>query len=300
MWMAHGEGFREVSYSAQDGLQLSARIYGAPTDAKWPVVCLAGLTRNARDFHGLAQFLSGRKGGGRQVIAFDYRGRGKSAYDPNWQNYNVATEAGDIIAGLTALGIAHAAFVGTSRGGIILHLLAGMRPAAMKTVILNDIGPEIGGAGLAQIKAYLEQAPKPATFAEAVEVQKRVHGRAFPALSDEDWERHARAIYRDENGSPVPDYDPKLLNILKDWDLNEAVPSMWPQFEGLGQIPMLVIRGEHSLLLTAETLEKMKKHRPGLETITVPGQGHAPLLDGHGMPEAIAEFISRAESAGQA
>lgn len=291
------EEFREVRYSAQDGLELAARIYGYRDGHTWPVVCLPGLTRNARDFHGLATFLSGPKGGRRQVIAFDYRGRGKSAYDGNWQNYNVATEAGDIIAGLTALGIEHAAFVGTSRGGILLHLLAGMRPAAMKAVVLNDIGPEIGGAGLAQIKAYLEQTPKPANFEQAVEVQKRVHGKAFPALSDADWQRHARAIYRDENGRPVPDYDPNLLNLVKDWDLNEAVPSMWPQFDGLGKIPMLVLRGEHSLLLMAETLERMKKRRTDLEAITVPGQGHAPLLDGHGLPEAISAFISKAESA---
>jgi pimeloyl-ACP methyl ester carboxylesterase len=286
---------REIRYAAQDGLELSVTVHGSRPGHALPVVCLPGLTRNARDFADLAWFLSAKDGGERQVYCFDYRGRGRSSYDRNWENYNPVIEAGDIIAGLTALDIAHAHFIGTSRGGIILHFLAAMRPGALKSIVLNDVGPEIGGAGLAQIKRYLESAPKPGTFPQAAAVLKDIHGKAFPALGNDDWERFALAVYRNENGKPIPDYDPALLNVVKGWDLTNAIPTMWPQFEGLRSIPAMVIRGENSMLLTAETVAKMKKIHPHLETVTVPGQGHAPLLETGDLPARIADFIARSE-----
>ncbi len=288
--------YRDVTYSAPDGLRLAARIYGEAQDGKWPVICLAGLSRNARDFHGLATYLSSEAGGGRQVIAFDYRGRGRSAYDRDWENYSIPTETADIIAGLAALDIEHGAFIGTSRGGLIIHVLAALKPGALKAIVFNDIGPVVDGAGLAQIKSYLGRAPKPKTMAEAVNLQKSVHGRAFPALTDDDWERFTRAIYREENGRPVADYDPKLLKIIAQWDLNDAIPSLWPQFEGLGKIPLLTIRGENSLLLSADTVTQMKERHEAMETVTVDGQGHAPLLETAGLPERIAAFIDKAEA----
>ncbi len=294
MNMIDNPALREVRYAAPDGLILSARVYDG-TRGKLPVVCLAGLSRNARDFDPLAVYLSGAKGGRRTVVSFDYRGRGRSAYDPDWRNYNVVTEADDIIAGLAALDIGHAAFIGTSRGGIILHLLAGMRPGALKAAVLNDIGPEIGGAGLAQIKSYLARAPKPADFADAVRVQKTIHGKAFPALADKDWDRIVRAIYREDKGRIVPDYDPRLLKTLDDLDLNDAIPSMWPQFNGLTNIPLLAIRGENSQLLTAETLAKMSARHPRMTALTVAGQGHAPMLETGDLPARIAAFIAEAD-----
>ena len=288
--------FRDVRYSAPDGLKLAARVYGRARDDRWPVICLAGLTRNARDFHGLAEYLSSEAGGARQVVAFDYRGRGRSAYDRNWENYTVPTETADILAGLAALDIEHGAFVGTSRGGLIIHVLAAMRPGALKAIVLNDIGPVIDGAGLAQIKAYLEHAPRPKSMTEAINIQKSVHGKAFPALSEEDWERFAHAIYREEKGRISADYDPNLIRTVAQWDLNDAVPSLWPQFDGLTQIPLMTIRGENSLLLSEKTLDEMKDHHRGMEAVVVEGQGHAPLLDTAGLPQRIAAFIDKAES----
>lgn len=288
--------FRDAHYSAPDGLKLAARIYGKAHDDKWPVICLAGLTRNARDFHGLAEHLAGEAGGGRQVIAFDYRGRGRSAYDRDWNNYTVATETADILAGLAAFDIEHGAFIGTSRGGLIIHILAALRPSVLKAIVFNDIGPVVDGAGLAQIKAYLEHAPRPKSFAEAVNIQKSVHGKAFPALSEDDWERFTRAIYREDKGKPVADYDPNLIRTVAQWDLNDAVPSLWPQFDGLARFPLLTIRGENSLLLSEQTLRQMKEHHRAMETVIAEGQGHAPLLDTAGLPARIADFIDKAEA----
>lgn len=288
-------GFSDFFYSASDGLKLHARIYGDDGGAGLPVICLPGLTRNARDFHDLALRLSRDAERPRKVVVFDYRGRGQSAYDPNWKNYDVIVEAGDVIAGLTALGIEHGAFIGTSRGGIIIHVLAAMRPAVLKAVVLNDIGPVVEGEGLAHIRAYLERAPKPKNLADAIAVQKAVHAQAFSALSDADWERFIGAIYRNDGSVPVPDFDPALLNVVKSMDPTKPLPSMWPQFEGLSAVPMLVVRGVNSKLLSAATLKEMARRHPNCETVTVEGQGHAPLLETGDLPAIIAAFLARAD-----
>lgn len=289
--------FRDVFYTAADGLRLHARVYGEEIDGALPVVCLPGLTRNARDFHDLAVYLSERAKIRRKVVAFDYRGRGRSAHDGNWKNYDVRVEAADVLSGLASLDVAHAAFVGTSRGGIIIHVIAAMRPAALAAVVLNDIGPAVDGAGLAQIKAYLERAPRPKTWDEAVAFSRAANGQSFSALSPEDWERMARAYWREEDGRLVADHDPALVNTMRMVDLNKPLPALWPQFEGLKAIPVLAIRGENSKLLSAETLAEMQRRHPGMQAITVEGQGHAPLLETAGLPARIAAFVDKAESA---
>jgi pimeloyl-ACP methyl ester carboxylesterase len=289
------EGFSDHYYSSTDGLKLHARIYGDDANSALPVVCLPGLTRNARDFHELALHLSRDAKTPRKVVAFDYRGRGGSAYDKEWQNYNIGVEAGDIVAGLIALGIEHAAFIGTSRGGLIIHVLAATRPGALKAVVLNDIGPVVEGEGFAHIRAYLERAPKPASFAEAVAFQRSIHGQAFSALTDQDWERMVRALYRDEGGKPIADFDPALLKTVAGLDLSQPLPALWAQFQGLTGVPMLAIRGENSKLLSARTLEEMARRHPYIETITVEGQGHAPVLETGLLPARIEAFLDRAD-----
>jgi pimeloyl-ACP methyl ester carboxylesterase len=260
-----------------------------------PVICLPGLTRNARDFHELALHLSRDARQPRKVVAFDYRGRGRSDYDRDWHNYNVTVEAGDVAIGLVALGLESGAFIGTSRGGLVIFLLAAMAPRAIKAAILNDIGPVIEGAGLAQIRAYVERAPRPKSFEEAASILKAAQGAAFPALSEDDWQRMAGAVYREEKGRPVADFDPALVKTLKGIDLSKPLPVFWPQFLGLKAVPMMAIRGANSMLLSAETLETMKKHHPRLETLTVEGQGHAPLLETGVLPSRIEAFLDRCE-----
>lgn len=293
--MPTADFYEDVFYTANDGLKLYARVYGAPTPSALPAICLAGLTRNAADFHGLALHLSRHPTSPRQVVAFDYRGRGRSDRDRTWTNYDVVVEANDVVAGLAALGIEHGAFIGTSRGGLIIHVLGAMRPTLLKAVVLNDIGPVVEGAGLAQIRAYLERAPKPRSLAEAVEIGRAAQKDNFPALTDADWERMARAFYREEKGRAVADFDPALLKTLKAVDLSSPLPTFWPQFDGLRAVPMLAIRGENSKLLSAETLDEMARRHPRLQTITVEGQGHAPLLETGTLPQQIAAFLAKAD-----
>lgn len=288
--------FSDFFYSSTDGLKLHARIYGEAIEGPTPAICLPGLTRNARDFHALALHLSRDAKTPRKVVVFDYRGRGGSAYDPDWKNYDVVIEAGDIVAGLITLGIEHGIFIGTSRGGLILHVLAAIKPAALRAVVLNDIGPVVEGEGLAHIRSYLERAPKPKSMADAIAIQRAAHGPAFSALADSDWVRFVGAIYRDQGGVPVPDFDPALLNQVKAFDLDKPLPELWPQFEGLSGVPLLAIRGENSKLLSAATLAEMAKRHPNCETVTVAGQGHAPLLETGVLPQTIAAFFERAEA----
>ncbi|PBB34902.1 alpha/beta hydrolase [Mesorhizobium sp. M1A.F.Ca.IN.020.06.1.1] len=289
------DGFSDFFYAAPDGLKLHARIYGE-ANGGWPIVCLPGLTRNARDFHELALYLSGKAKTPRKVVAFDYRGRGRSDYDPDISHYNVGVEAGDVLAGLSALGIEEAGFIGTSRGGLIIHVLGALKPAALKAIVLNDIGPVIEAEGLAHIRSYLDRAPRPKTFAEAVDTQRRVHGAGFPALTDADWARMVGAICRDTDAGLVPDFDPALVETLANVDFSKPLPDLWPQFNALAAVPLLAIRGGNSTLLSTATIEEMAKRHPGMETITVEGQGHAPLLDTGELPKKIADFLDRAEA----
>jgi pimeloyl-ACP methyl ester carboxylesterase len=290
------DGFKDFFYKAADGLRLHARVYGKPIGGRLPVVCLPGLTRNVRDFHELALVLSVGKNA-RQVVSFDYRGRGQSAYDPNHKNYNVGIEAGDILAGLAQLGIERALFIGTSRGGLILHVLAAIRPQILAGVVLNDIGPVVEAAGLQNIKDYLSKAPRPNSLAEAVAAQKAAHDAAFSALSDADWERMAAAIYKQDGAKLVPDFDPMLLADLMTLDLSQPIPDLWPQFAAFKDVPMLAIRGANSLLLSADTLTEMGNRHANFATITVAGQGHAPFLETGDLPTQIAAFFDRVDPA---
>lgn len=294
--MASTDDFSDLFYSAPDGLRLHARVYGDVPRNTMPVVCLPGLSRNARDFHELALSLSRRETSPRKVVVFDYRGRGLSAYDRNWRNYNVVTEADDVVAGCIAAGIEKAHFIGTSRGGLIIHRLGSVRPTLFQSLVLNDIGPVIEGEGLAQIRAYLERSPKPRDMAEAVAIQRAAHGAAFPALSDADWQRFARAIYREANGQPVADFDPTLLKTLSSFDLDKPIPAIWHLFEALRGFPMFIIRGANSKLFTAATLAEMAHRHPACQTMTVEGQGHPPMLETGDLPSRIAAFFDKAEA----
>lgn len=284
--------FRDVFYSAPDALKLHARVYGSPRTDRLTAVCLPGLTRNARDFHELALSLAAE----RQVVVFDYRGRGQSAWDPDWRKYNLQVETADVLAGLIALGVEKGVFIGTSRGGLVIHLIAAIRPSLLAAVVLNDVGPALDGEGLAHIRAYLERAPKPRSFEEAVAIQRAVHGSAFTALTAADWERMVTALYRHENGDIVADFDPGLLKVLKAFDLNKPLPELWPQFEGLKGVPLLVIRGANSKLLSQQTLAEMARRHPDCRTVTVEGQGHAPLLETGALPGLIGDFIAGADA----
>ncbi len=271
--------FESRFFPAEDGLMLHARDYAAKSDTgRLPLVCLPGLSRNVRDFHQLALLVAQDPVAPRRVIAFDYRGRGLSGYDETAANYNVAIECRDVITVCTALGLEHCLFAGTSRGGLILHIMAAVKPDLIAGAVLNDIGPEIEADGLREIRNYLSGRSVPENLDAAADLLRDIHGASFPALSPADWRDMAEAIYAEKEGRLVPDYDPKLTDQLQAIDFSKPLPTLWPQFELLAKKPLLVVRGEHSRLFTEQTLARMAAQAETVKTVVAPGQGHAPLL----------------------
>ena len=286
--------FSSVFVSAPDGLGLHARVYGIAASARTTVVCLPGLARTAADFHALATALS-EPDEARQVIALDYRGRGESDRDPNPANYDLRVESDDILAVLTALGVGEAVFVGTSRGGLHIMILAAVRPTLLRGAVLNDIGPVIEPRGLARIRGYVGKLPKPTSWADAVDLLKRVASSQFTALADSDWHEYARTTFEERDGQFLPRYDPALMKTLEALDL-ESLPTLWPQFEALRHVPLLAVRGANSDLLSPATFKAMGERHPAMSSVTVPGQGHAPLLLDTPTVRRIVAFVRGCEA----
>ncbi len=279
--------------SAPDGLRLHVRSYGPRGGRLRPVVCLPGLARTTDDFDALAGALANDPDRARYVLAIDYRGRGQSEYDTNPGNYNVATEVADLLAVLTALEIEHAVFVGTSRGGILAMLLATVRPGAIAGVALNDIGPVIETKGLVRIKSYVGRLPQPRSFEDGGEILRSLFSSQFPKLGPEDWTMFARRTFVEQDGLLRPRYDPKLARVLDGIDMQRSLPPLWREFDALASVPVMVIRGANSDILSAETVEAMRARRPDIVTLEVPDQGHAPLLTESDVIAEIGAFIGR-------
>ncbi len=283
-------------FSAADGLTLHVRDYGSPRDLGVPVVCLPGLTRNSADFGPLASALAaGRIGAKRRVLAVDYRGRGLSDRDPDWRNYTLEVESGDLLAVLTAAEIDRASFIGTSRGGLHAMVLSAARPAVIHAVILNDIGPVIEPRGMARIRSYVGKLPQPVSTPDAVDLIKRLMSQQFTGLSEADWALYAKITFADAKGQLSARYDPMLMKPLESLDLEQPLPTLWPQFDGLRNVPLLVIRGANSDVLSAETLAEMTRRHPGCEVQIVDGQGHAPLLLDARTIDRICRFVAEAD-----
>lgn len=282
--------YREKTLATSDGLRLRYRDYGSRFSMATPVACLAGLTRNAKDFDALAQHLSPH----RRVLCLDARGRGRSDYDRRYRNYDLITEVGDVLQLITREFERPCAVVGTSRGGLQAMILHGVRPNLIRGIVLNDIGPDLMEEGLIRIFGYLGRRPEPLeNWDDAVEALRKTNGDQFD-LSDEEWMAFARRTFRDEDGRPEMDYDPRLRDAM----LEAAGPvgDYWPQFRGLGDTETLVLRGERSDLLSPETIAQMRRVKPDLTVATIKGRGHAPFLDEPDSLSAIDAFMARMDA----
>jgi pimeloyl-ACP methyl ester carboxylesterase len=287
---------KSLFITAQDGLRLHVREYGDRTSPGMPVVCLPGLARSAADFDELAPALAGGPPS-RHVIAIDSRGRGHSDHDTDHTNYNCMTELGDIVSVLFELGVGPAVFVGSSRGGVLTMLLGAAHPVSIAAVVLHDVGPVHEYRGMARIKSYLGKLPHPHTYEEGAEVLRKLMGEQFPKLTYEQWLGAAQRTWHLKHGGLKPAYDLGIARALAGVDIDRPMPPLWHEFDALAGVPMLVVRGANSDLLSAETVAAMRARRADMDIIEVADQGHAPLLEGQ-LVRQIVRFVETCESAG--
>lgn len=259
-------------FTTSDGVGISYTDEGAGP----PLLCLAGITRNGRDFDWVVPHLTGRR-----VIRPDYRGRGASDWaDP--ATYTIPVEARDVVELLDHLGLASVPILGTSRGGLVAMVLAAAAKSRLSGVCLNDVGPVIAEAGLDAVKAYLGRNPSAKTYAEMAQVwESALPG--FQNVPPGRWEDEARRRYEETPEGLKINYDPRLRDAVLGQGA-QPVPDLWPFFDAFSGLPLALIRGANSDLLSAETAAEMRRRRPDMIYAEVPYRGHVPFLD---EPEAV-------------
>lgn len=278
---------------AADELRLHARDYGGGDgDAKVPVICLHGLTRNAADFEDLAPWIAAR---GRRVLAVDVRGRGKSAWDPDPFRYHPGTYAQDVIALMHAAGINRAVFIGTSMGGIIAMVLAALRPDLIEAAVLNDVGVRVAAEGLARISSYVGGGQPVKDWAEAAAYAKATNGEAFPHFTDADWLAFAHRLFESApDGGLRLAYDPKI-SVPIAAAAGAPAPDLTGFFIGLSAgRKVLLVHGARSDILDRATVNEMRLLAPGMDYAEIPDVGHAPTLSEPHAQQAIRRLLDEA------
>jgi pimeloyl-ACP methyl ester carboxylesterase len=270
--------FEDFYWTSPNGLQLHARDYAPVIEtARLPVICLHGLTRNARDFEDVAPRIAAA---GRRVLAADFRGRGQSDRAADPMSYLPPVYAGDIVAMMTCALIPQALFIGTSLGGLVTMIVAAMAPQAVGGSVLNDVGPRLSPVGLKRIGGYVGLPSDVADWKGAAAYAKAVNGAAFPHESEAFWDRFARRLFKaGADGRPVLDYDPGIAAPFKEVDPDLPAPDLTPLFAGLALgRPTLLVHGALSDLIDQERVDEMRELAPAMAYVQVPGVGHAPML----------------------
>lgn len=269
--------------SAWDGLSLLVREW-RDGEAHPPMLCLPGIVRTSGDFAEVAATL----GTGRRVIAPDYAGRGGSARSRDPRRYAPEACVRDVLDICAALHVHDAVAIGTSFGGLLCMALAAARPGLLRAVVLNDVGPDIGGGGADFVRRFVATDPALESLDAAVAHLRRL----LPAMSletDADWQAMARLTY-----APAPDgrwrplWDTRIAGLL-----GRPIPDLWTLFDALACKPLLLVHGEASDILLPETVTRMRAVRPDMEVVALPGIGHAPTLAEPSVVAALSRFLER-------
>jgi len=279
------------TFQSHDGATLAYSDTGSGTGSDTgsdrgeglPILCLSGLTRNASDFDYLAPHLAGNR-----LICLDYRGRGQSEWtDPD--SYTIPIEGRDALCLLDHLGLEKAAVIGTSRGGLIAMTLAATAKDRLLGVCLNDIGPELRMDGLEAIRNYIGKNPVAKSIEDLAKARARTM-QGFAYLPDSRWLEEAQMHYIDSGNGITINYDPELACIF---DAPAVAADLWPLFDALEGLPLALIRGANSDLLSAETAAEMQKRRPDMIFAEVPDRGHIPFLDEAEALAAIHTWVTK-------
>ena len=285
--MIRETSYRDGFFTVEDGLRLHFRDYAGSND-RLPLLCLHGLTRNLKDFDGFADLFAP----GRRVVSLDFRGRGRSEYDPRPERYTPLHYSGDVLRLMDHLGFAEAVFVGTSLGGLVTMIIAEFEPDRIAATILNDVGPELSDAGLERIRSYVGKGARFSSWEEAAEAIA-INNAHLPASYDsDDWIRMAHRICREDNGGIIFDYDQA---IAVPFNSEGAAPNadLWPLFAKLAEKPLLLVKGGESDLVTEDVLRRMEAVSPNVSSVTLAGVGHAPELTEPEAVVAIKAFLDR-------
>lgn len=273
---------------SNDGLRLHYRDYPGPADRP-PILCLPGLTRNARDFDNVAARLAGAW----RVIAVDFRGRGESAYAPDPMSYVPLTYVQDVERLLVELKIARVVAFGTSLGGIVAMLIAATRPEHLAGVLLNDVGPVIEAEGLARIRSYVGKGGGWPTWMHAARQLAANNAGIFPDYDIVQWLAMAKRSFKlSAQGRIVADYDPRIAEPFRAPG-GEVGVDLWPTLDHLRGVPVAIIRGGLSDLFGAATAARMIERLPDARLTIVPNVGHAPMLDEPESEAAIDDLLQR-------
>lgn len=269
-------------FTTSDGLSL----YYTDEGTGLPILCLAGLTRTTADFDYVTPHL-----GDYRLIKMDYRGRGQSEFDPDWKNYTLPVECRDAIELLDHLGVEKVAILGTSRGGLNAMGLAMGAKDRLLGVALNDVGPVIAPKGMEFIKDFIGRDPASKTHEDAAAAM----ARAFPEFANMPegrWLEEARKHYtQDADGLHIT-YDKHLRDAVLAAG-EQMMPDLWPFFDALEGLPLALIWGLNSNLLTADTVTEMQKRRPDMIVARVPDRGHIPFLDEAEAVAALHQWIGK-------
>jgi pimeloyl-ACP methyl ester carboxylesterase len=275
-------------WSSSDGLTLHYRDY-AGGDGRPPIICIPGLTRNARDFDGVAERIAGAW----RVICVDLRGRGDSNHAKDPMTYVPVTYMADVEALIAKLGLDRLVLFGTSLGGLVTMLLAMRIKEKMAGALINDIGPVIEGRGLERIRSYVGRSHSWPTWLHAARFLADAQRDIYPGWKLDQWLIFAKRLCKLTPGGRIAfDYDMRISEPFK-LPGGDTGFDLWPAFNALSGIPALVVHGEKSDLLSPATIAAMKEADPMLESVTVPGVGHAPTLDEPEAAEAIARLLDR-------
>ncbi len=288
---------RDITYTAPDGLRLYAQDRG-PEDAPLTVLCIHGLTRNHKDFGPMIDALDAPY----RFLSVDVRGRGRSQRASDPATYTPATYAEDMRALIDHLGLSRVALIGTSMGGLIAMVMMRKHAARIAGVVLNDVGPVLEPAGLNRIANYVGQVAPLDSWGAAQAAVAAAQTSVYPHYGPEDWAAFAERTYREtDDGRVILDYDPDITRTVGDvkptWRTRFL---MWRLFAAMKSRPLLILRGETSDILSDKVARRMARRHPDATYVTVPGVGHAPMLDEPAARQALRTFLGRLAGADSA
>jgi len=280
--------YEDRYWLSHDNLRLHCRDYPGRDDRP-ALLCIPGLTRNARDFEALADRLAGEW----RVICVELRGRGESAYAKDPMTYVPLIYLQDLAALIERLPLPKFVGIGTSLGGIMLMLLATLHRDRIAGVLLNDIGPDIAPAGLERIRTHVGTGGPQPTWVHAARALAEVQGAIYPKWKLQDWLRFAKRLYRlSSQGRIVLDYDQRIAEPFR-VPGDEAGVNLWPAFDAMAGNPLTLVRGKLSDLLSPETADAMCARVPSMDFVEVAGVGHAPTLEEPEAAAAIDRLLAR-------